>query len=39
MKKGLLLMLSIILMLTMCKKKEEINGNRNIVSDMRRRGD
>ena len=24
MKKGLLLMLSIILMLTMCKKKEEI---------------
>ena len=25
MKKGLLLMLSIILMLTMCKKKEEIN--------------
>ena len=32
MKKGLLLMLSIILMLTMCKKKEEI-------SDMRRRGD
>ena len=47
MKKGLLLMLSIILMLTMCKKKEEItcsndtrsHGNRNIVSDMRRRGD